>query len=888
MTVCVNFSPFGHPIRIPTCFSASLRPINASEIALSELDIYRTPLLPSRLRGSETIPEMFKPKKVHAVVPMKSGKRDLPRLGTGRKKRKSKKEEDTCKPYSAHGSMKKLLQRRKMEEGTEKDHTEHAMDTSDVNTDGDPLRPSSAAEGAPTPIPEPDVPQRRVYARETSSLRVGRSKMNRPDRPTSVRGPSRTKFSAAFEDDEPVDQKDQDVQRFGAKPMFEPPKDFTFARDVSVFLGFDDSGLISLPQITSAGVAPPEPIKEPPIAALPFSLTPDSSKSSFPATPAPQPPIPIISLSPPTPQKNDPSTGIPNFFAGSSFLAKTFAPTPPPPSGSLFSTPSIKEAPQLTPPATLGPAPPLSGTKGSVEISGPSGITQSDPVPLVAVAPTITSLQPPTLPIPPAKAEPTPTATPTPSGGDPLKAPFPAPVPPSSDQSSSNLFGDLSSQNSAGDPRDIPTASGIPVTSTMEPNTVATAPERKEPTSAMFSFGGSAGTPFPGFRTNNSTEGSKLFVTEQSTPIPSPDESAKPPVVVQSELSKESKPTFSFAFKFGAPSTSPEKPLAPQFGESVQGGLNPGIFAFGTNSNTTDAQKPLFGGFPRPVTPPREEEVRMEESPTRVVEEVATPRPSGDSFFAGRVLNFGQGNGNADSPFNFGTDSNPFVSKSEEKQKPSTGFTFGSSGSGFGQPSTTFAFGKLDNTSQPATPSSPFTFGTSKLPEIDTFGTSQAASSAPFNFGQKPGSNQGSSGFTFGQQQSPVTTSNQFTFGQNQTLPPPSFGQQGGSVPNSPSTFNQPLSFGFGSGTPTSSSNPFTFQSPSPITTTPSNAPGFTFGQQPPTQAQPSTPVSPFPVPGSPQPAGGSLFNIGASPTLQSPSTRAIKKLPTRRGGARR
>ena len=41
---------------------------------------------------------MFKPKKVHAVVPMKSGKRDLPRLGTGRKKKKSKKEEDTRKP----------------------------------------------------------------------------------------------------------------------------------------------------------------------------------------------------------------------------------------------------------------------------------------------------------------------------------------------------------------------------------------------------------------------------------------------------------------------------------------------------------------------------------------------------------------------------------------------------------------------------------------------------------------------------------------------------------------------------------------------------------------------------------------------------------------------
>ena len=189
--------------------------------------------MPTRLRGSETIPEMFKPKKVHAIVPMKSGKRDLPRLGTERKKKKGKKEEDTRKPYSSHGSVKKLLQRRKMEEA-EKDHADHVMDTSDTNAADGALASPAAAESVPIPLPVPDVPQHRVYARETSSLRVGRSRMNRPDRPPSVR-PSRTKFSAAFEDDDPVDQKDQDPPRFEAKPMFEPPMDFTFARDVSSF-----------------------------------------------------------------------------------------------------------------------------------------------------------------------------------------------------------------------------------------------------------------------------------------------------------------------------------------------------------------------------------------------------------------------------------------------------------------------------------------------------------------------------------------------------------------------------------------------------------------------------------------------------------------------------
>lgn len=172
---------------------------------------------------------MFKPKKVHAVVPMKSGKPDLPRLGTGRKQ---KCKEDTRKPYSARGGVKKLLQRRKMEEEAEKEHSDHVMDSSDLNAGEGVPTSSSAAESVATPLPEPEIPQHRVHTRETSSLRVGRSRTNRQDRPTR---PPRTKFSAAFEDDDPVDQKEQDVQRFEVKPMFEPPKDFTFSRDVSFF-----------------------------------------------------------------------------------------------------------------------------------------------------------------------------------------------------------------------------------------------------------------------------------------------------------------------------------------------------------------------------------------------------------------------------------------------------------------------------------------------------------------------------------------------------------------------------------------------------------------------------------------------------------------------------
>lgn len=646
-----------------------------------------------------------------------------------------------------------------------------------------------------------------------------------------------------------------------------------------------------------ANVAAPEPTKEPPIAALPFSLTPEPPKSTFPAPPvllAAQPAVPIISLSPPTPQKNDSSAGIPNFFANSSLLTRTpFPSTPPPPTGSFFSVPPAEGASQPTSLVTRDQTPLSAGTKGLVTQSGSLETPQSifpPRIPPVTDASTTPSPATSVFPTPLEKVEPTPAPTPTPFNGDSLKGSFTPGLLPGS-QPSSSLFGDL--PRNPVESTNVSTTSAPSTASTTEPDPAVTSLEQKGSTSSMFSFGSSSGTPFAGFGAINSTESPKPTTPEQSTPTSSTSEPAKPPVVVQSDTPKEAKPAFSFAFKFGAPSTSPEKQAAPQFGEPAQATSNSGTFTFATSSSTGDTQKPLFGSFPRPVTPPREEEeVRMEESPTRVVE-VTTQRPNEDSFFAGRVLNFSQGNGSTSSSFDFGTasgDSNPFGGKLEEKTKPSTGFAFSSSGPGFGQPSPAFTFGKVDNTSQPATPSSPFTFGTSKLPEINTFGASQTTSSSPFNFNQRPGSSQGSSGFAFGQQQSPVATGNQFTFSQGQTLapPPPSFGQQNGSVPNSPSTFNQPLSFGFGPATPTSTSNPFNFQSSSPITATPSNAPGFAFGPQPPTQAQPSTPVSPFPVPGSPQPTGGSLFNIGASSTVQSPSTRAIKKLPTRRGGARR
>lgn len=93
---------------------AYVLPVNAAEKALHDLDVYKTPLLPSRLRGSHTIPDMFKPKKTHAPVLMRSERERKPRLGTSEK---AETEQATAaKPYAGRGGMKKMLAKRKMEE----------------------------------------------------------------------------------------------------------------------------------------------------------------------------------------------------------------------------------------------------------------------------------------------------------------------------------------------------------------------------------------------------------------------------------------------------------------------------------------------------------------------------------------------------------------------------------------------------------------------------------------------------------------------------------------------------------------------------------------------------------------------------------------------------
>ncbi|KAM5531801.1 hypothetical protein V8D89_014500 [Ganoderma adspersum] len=313
------------------------------------------------------------------------------------------------------------------------------------------------------------------------------------------------------------------------------------------------------------------------------------------------------------------------------------------------------------------------------------------------------------------------------------------------------------------------------------------------------------------------------------------------------------------AFSFGTPATPAVSAPTTLFGGPS------------TGSNGADVSKPfMFGSSApaRPITPPqKEQEMRMEESPTRgggmdINGEVKSS--TGFTFGTSNALTsgpFGQPSQPSSGPFAFGN-------KNEAKPEVKPVSTFG----GFGQTTSTspFAFGSKP-TESVQSPISPASFGSSA--PFGQVANTPPASTSPFSFGAPSG------GATGG-------------FGQ------PSTGI--GSQPASPSTFGQPSSSPFAFGvTPTSAttpSNPFSFgsqpASPANGNTGLPQPPGssgghtFTFGAQSSATQSPSSPFgAPPPLPAS---AGGVGFTIGSSaPQQVAPGARQIRKLPTRNRGGR-
>ena len=219
-------------------------------MTLHELEVYKTPLLPTRLKGANAVPDMFLHKEKKHITLMTDDRPVKPRLGTKSKaKEKGKKKErepiNGTKPYAGEGGMKKWLARRKKEEEEAKER-ERADAMEDERAEEEMKCKEAEAEkkrdetlkAPPPPLPAPICEPR--LSREghlSSSLRVGRTRIGRNhiERPVS----RRSKYSAAFEDeDEGMEESrmaEQKALEEAAEraPVFELSAGFTFAKEVS-------------------------------------------------------------------------------------------------------------------------------------------------------------------------------------------------------------------------------------------------------------------------------------------------------------------------------------------------------------------------------------------------------------------------------------------------------------------------------------------------------------------------------------------------------------------------------------------------------------------------------------------------------------------------------
>jgi nucleoporin NUP1 len=238
------------------CFKSvsGLRATNAAEIALQELERYRTPLVPTRLGLANVdvaIPGLFQArKKARALVLMKRDKRDdKPRLGHASKYINYSKDKDkdtpsknkNNKPYAGEGGLKKLLARRKQEvieaESVEDPDAQAMIDDNERELER-PKRTSKIAE----PVRSPATFARKVSAPPSSFVSMTGRKLahSRTSRARTV-GPTRTRnrFTAAYEDDEPdgaddlttmPEEPSKEKESVSASlPKFEPPSGFSFA-----------------------------------------------------------------------------------------------------------------------------------------------------------------------------------------------------------------------------------------------------------------------------------------------------------------------------------------------------------------------------------------------------------------------------------------------------------------------------------------------------------------------------------------------------------------------------------------------------------------------------------------------------------------------------------
>ncbi|KAG6888068.1 hypothetical protein C0995_010843 [Termitomyces sp. Mi166 len=869
--------------------SISPHPETAIEKALHELDIYKTPLVPTRLRSSNisamtASSNMFKSRRASNLILMQSDGRSE-RLGRKVSGKKEAPLPNETKPYAGEGGMKRLLAKRKQEADEEKNLPvdDEQMDDDSQTRHQKVANRSDTTSELPPPSRANRLSINTSSSVQSSSLRVGRTKTRnhiaRPTRPTKM------KFSAAFDeeaaddvddvDEEAIQRKKEiDVLEEAAKraPIFKIPEGFSFAKQAS-----DPAFTVSIGCCLKLLQTKPVEIdssrgKEPPIKTLPFSLTkadnppPSQENDLVPSivqsagTPtvgsssqifsalAPQPtqpaqlrvPSPLLQAQtvetiasvPATPPIAVPATnGMPNFFANSAVLSKSITPQP-----STSGMPNFfASSSTLSKPLDLPPPAPLVFNFSSAVPSNP--------------------------PVPVKDAE------------NPLWEGESKKIAESS-ASKSSLFDSPGSLSEKGL---LDTSGGVataPITAASSPSLSSNEKLAKSTLAPTQPICGETPTVTPSF---SSKSGEPPAAIGNETPKPSIFDASSASVT---PTFGNSAPTPSAAISLFGSSTN----------EIVHTTLSGPSFAFGQTTRSTstsvEAPKPLVGTVEAPKL-------------------VFGNNGSGGFSFGGPSQNQTEQKSSS-TPFSFET-----MSSKEVEQKPAnTVFSFGNTGAKEAEQksaSSVFTFGKTGEAEQKSA-GTPFSFGNMNVPPgkpAFSFGntskeTEAKPTNSPFSFGAAPSTpppadgNQSSPytfgasapsapapapasvGFSFSGSGSDASTK-LFSFGQStRPVTPPKNQDLEVSMDESPTRDTQQTAkpadrliiggngFSFGTSAPTSSfgtqnnsSTSFSFGAPSsstPVFGKPSEGNSFSFGQ-----AVPATPAS-------------SGFNFGQSKTENEPT----------------
>ncbi|TCD65370.1 hypothetical protein EIP91_002768 [Steccherinum ochraceum] len=895
----------------------NVRRINAAELALHELEVYKTPLLPSRLRGSNALPDMFKPKKgaQRVVRPMLMGgdRDERPRLGLsdsqGAKKNGDEKGKKAKKPYEGQGGMKKLLARRRMEEEEEREKDrENAMTDEEDEENGKDKAEVEAEKKLAKDLEGPLPPVRALEpssapgSRPQSSLRVGRTRVARHDPP--ARAKPKNRFSAVYDEDEGDDMMDgEEPESSKATPaepaevpkppqLFEAPKGFRFAKEAPV-------------------VQHDATAKEPPIAALPFSLTktaPAAPVSFIPPTSAPAaripfiappsaqviphyaapalPTLPSFALIPPSPASAEKEkakeaekaesaangSGIPNFFATSALLNKTSAQLPP--ASTASPSPPIAPAPAGgfnwgAPEKKTEDAAPTQSLFGGPAPSGSvASAPKSDPVApgipnffgnAVSNAPSSLFGAPAPKATEPAKE----------TSSDTAAAPSSLFGKPSSSESSGSLFGGGVGSSSTS-PFGGPTkeAPSFPFAAPSKPATEA-APPTAPAASNPFGFGAlakpaeappAAPTTAPSF-----TFGAQAKVEAKTESSDTPKQPSTAPSSLFPTSTSAPTPLFTgFGSQPSASSvTSPvEAPKPFTFGQTASSAPTSS-----TAGPTIEAPKPLFGSAPTTAATPTSPfafgastSAPLPEAPAPVKSPFAfgssapsTPNPEKKSTFAfgGVSPAPGPSTPTPGAPVNlFGT---PSGSNGADVSK---GFAFGASTPVRPvTPPQQKGDNEVNMDESPVRGAGMDLNGNGPKPTLSGFGFGTGSSSSSSPFGQTSTSNGG--GFGFGS--SSNSSSNPF-----------------GAKPDKPAEKPTLTFSGFGQQSNSTNSNPFAFgnttsQPAQPAAPTPGGA--FAFGAQ---ASTPTSTSSSFPF-GAPAAAPSNPFGQPSNGPTSSPASPAFQ-----------